>query len=191
MGAFFGLDIGSNEIKALQASKLGGGYKVDRFAAQVIAGKDPVEVIKAVIKEAKIRSTTEVNVALPESEVYTRIVTTPYLSETELASSIQYEAEQYVPVPMDQVELYHQVLTDKSQVADQKEMRVLLIAVTKERLKKLTDLLDKAHLIPKTLETELFCLKRVFTDPQKVQLIISFNHKTTDMLILNKGIANF
>ncbi len=54
MGAFFGLDIGSNEIKALQASKLGGGYKVDRFAAQVIAGKDPVEVIKAVIKKPRL-----------------------------------------------------------------------------------------------------------------------------------------
>lgn len=191
MSSFFGLDIGSNEIKALQASKDKVGYKVEHFAAQAIQGRDPIEVIKAVVKEAGIKQTAEVNVALPESEVYTRIVTTPHLSETELTSSIQYEAEQYVPVPMDKVDLYHQVLTDKEQVTDHKEMRVLLIAVTKERLKQLTDLLDQAHLIPKSLETELFSLKRVFSDSQKVQLIVSFNYKTTDMLILSKGVPMF
>ena len=131
------------------------------------------------------------NVALPESEVYTRIVTTPKLSETELASSIQYEAEQYVPVALSEVELFHQVLNTEGVVQDEKMMKVLLIAVTKERLKRLTDLLDKAQLIPKSLETELFSLQRVFADNVKTQLLLSINYKTTDMMIMTKGLPLF
>jgi type IV pilus assembly protein PilM len=191
MGTFFGLDIGSSEIKALEVQKVDQGFKLKHFAAMPIQGKDSVEVIKAVIKEAGIKSTAEVNVALPESEVYTRIVSTPKLSETELASSIQYEAEQYVPVPLAEVELFHQVL-DASEIAqDEKKMKVLLIAVTKERLKRLTSILDNAQLIPKSLETELFSLQRVFTDVNKTQLLLSINYKTTDMMIMTKGLPLF
>lgn len=191
MGTFFGLDIGSNEIKALQAEKAEQGFKLKHFASLPIQDQDPVEVIKAVIKEAGIKQTTEVNVALPESEVYTRIVSTPKLSETELASSIQYEAEQYVPVALSEVELFHQVLDTDEITQDDKMMKVLLIAVTKERLKRLTDLLDKAQLIPKSLETELFSLQRVFADIGKTQLLLSINYKTTDMMIMNKGLPLF
>lgn len=191
MGSFFGLDIGSSQVKALQAQKHETGYKVNHFATENIKGRDLVEVIKSVVKEAGIKLTSEVNVALPESEVYTRIVTTPRLSETELASSIQYEAEQYVPVSMDQVELFHQVLDQVENSTGEANMRVLLIAVTKERLKKLTDLLDMVGLMPKSLETELFSLKRVFSHPDKAQLIVAFGHKTTDMMVLNKKVPLF
>jgi len=117
MGNFFGLDIGSSQIKALEAQKSEQGFKLKHFSSAYIEGKDPVKVIKSVIKEARIKATAEVNVALPESEVYTRIVKTPRLSETELASSIEYEAEQYVPVALSEVELFHQVL-DKGSSAD-------------------------------------------------------------------------
>lgn len=191
MSSFFGLDIGSSQVKVLQAQKHETGYLVKHFAALNIQGRKVEEVVKSAVKEAEIKFTAEVNVALPESEVYTRIVTTPRLSETELASSIQYEAEQYVPVPMDQVELFHQVLDQTQVVGDEKKMQVLLIAVTKERLKKLTELLDVAGLMPKSLETELFSLKRVFSDENKIQLLMSLGHKTTDMMVLNKGVPVF
>ena len=187
MSSFFGLDIGTSQVKALQAVKAETGFSVKHFAVENIQGRQVAEVVKSVVKEAGIKFTAEVNVALPESEVYTRIVTTPRLSETELASSIQYEAEQYVPVPMDQVDLFHQVLESSEETVDQTNMRVLLIAVTKERLKQLTTLLDTVGLMPSSLETELFSLKRVFTDVTKAQLIVAFGHKTTDMMVLNKG----
>jgi type IV pilus assembly protein PilM len=191
MGSFFGLDIGSSSVKVLQVEKVQDGLKIKHFASAVIDADDHVEVIKKTIKESGIRPTTEVNVALPESDVYTRIVTTPLLSSTELASSIQYEAEQYVPVPLTEVELFHQVLS-KSEDADvDNHMKVLLIAVTKERLGKLTNLLDEVGLIPKSLETELFSLMRVFSDTSKTQLLVSFGHRTTDMLILDKGLPMF
>jgi len=187
MSTFFGLDIGSSQVKVLQAEKENHGFKLTHFAAVNHVGGEMAPTIQKALKAAGIKMAAEANLSLPESDVYTRIIETPVLSETELASSIQYEAEQYVPVALSEVELYHQVLDSSNGEADKKTMRVLLIAVPKERIKKLTTLMDQAGLIPKSLETELFSLKRVYADEQKSQLLILFGHKTTDLMIMKKG----
>jgi len=190
MAKFFGLDIGSQEVKVLQAEKVKQGFKVVHFAkVKTEPSKDMAVIIKAAVKEAGIRG-AEVNIALPESDVYTRIVQTPRLSQTELASAIQYEAEQYVPIALEEVNLYHQVLEKSGNAGIEAEgkMNVLLIAVSKERLKKLMTLLDNAGLMPKSLETELFSLSRVFTDVNKSQMLVSFGHRTTDLISLKNGV---
>jgi len=190
MAKFFGLDIGSQEVKVLQAEKVREGFRILHFArVKTQQDQDIGVTIKTAIKEAKVRG-AEVNIALPESDVYTRIVQTPRLSQTELASAIQYEAEQYVPISLEEVNLYHQVLEESgdSEVGMEGKMDVLLIAVSKERLKKLTTLLDNAGLMPKSLETELFSLSRVFTDVNKSQMLVSFGYRTTDLISLKKGI---
>jgi type IV pilus assembly protein PilM len=191
MGSFFGLDIGSSQVKVLQVEKEKTGFKLSHFAAVTHGGGEMGATILKALKEAGIKAAAEVNLALPESDVYTRIIETPRLSETELASSIQYEAEQYVPVSLSEVELYHSLLGEVKVATEKKTMRVLLIAVPKERIKKLTQLMDQAGLIPKSLETELFSLKRIFSDEQKSQLLILFGHKTTDLMILEKGVPLF
>ena len=187
--AAFGLDIGSFQVKALQVEPTKEGFKLIHYAHQSLAGKDLAGVIKETVKTAGIKPGDEVNLALQESDVYTRIIQVPKLSEAELASSLPYEAEQYVPVPLDQVELYHQVLSDDNLEA--KTMRVVLIAVTKERLNRLTALIDQAGLIPKSLETELFCLQRLFVDRGKTQLILHLGHNSSDMMIMDKGSCLF
>lgn len=189
MSSFFGLDIGSNQVKVLQAEKVNQGFKVIKSAAVMIQPMGLVETIKSVIKEAGIKSTSEANVAFPESDVFTKIVDTPRLSETELASSIQYEAEQYIPIPLEEVDLYHQILADK--IEDEKLMKVLLIAVPKIKIQELLKLFNQVELIPRSLETELFSLKRLLVDSKKVQILANFGHKTTDLLILKYGVPSF
>ncbi|MFC1627383.1 type IV pilus assembly protein PilM [Patescibacteria group bacterium] len=186
MSTFFGLDIGTSQVKVLQAKKEKEGFEVDHFAALDIGANEAVQVARQAIQESGVKISTEVNLALPESDVYTRIVETPKLSDTELASSIRYEAEQYVPISLDQVELFHQTLEDRGE-GMKNLMRVLLIALPKEKLKKLTEFVDQVGLIPQSLETELFALRRVFTDSQKSQVILLLGHKTTDLMLLEKG----
>ncbi|OIN89551.1 hypothetical protein AUJ59_01310 [Candidatus Beckwithbacteria bacterium CG1_02_47_37] len=178
MGNFFGLDLGSSQIKVCRAEKSGPGFKLKALA---IASE-----VQAAVKLAGIKSNCEVNLALPEAEIYTRIVDIPKLSETELNSAIQFEAEQYIPVNLEEVELFHQILPAPETV-EAKTMKVLLIAVPKERLNRVTALLDSAGLIPHNLETELFSLKRVLAEPNRYQLLLLLSHKTTDMMVVYKG----
>ena len=185
MASFFGLDLGSSQIKVAQAKKAGQGFKLAHLAVESVVNETEAEAIKKVVKSAGIKLSSEVNLALPESEVYTRIVDIPKLSETELNSAIQFEAEQYVPVSLDEVELFHQILPGND--VESKTMKVLLIAVPKARLSKVTVLLDGAGLIPHNLETELFSLKRVLAEPNRYQLLLLLSHKTTDMMVVYKG----
>ena len=186
MGSFFGLDLGSSQIKVAQAEKSRAGFKLQHLAVESVINETEAEAIKKAMSAAGIRLSSEVNLALPESEVYTRIVDIPKLSENELASAIQFEAEQYVPISLHQIELFHQILTPENTV-DSKTMKVLLIAAPKDRLAKMTGLLDDAGLLPRNLETELFALKRVLADPGRYQLLLLLSHKTTDMLVVYKG----
>lgn len=190
MNAFFGLDIGSTHVKVMQAGKNNQGLKVEKFALVEANPKDQSMAIKQAMKEAGIRGTAEVNIALAESEVYSKIIDTPKLSETELASSIQYEAEQYIPVALSEVELFHEVLAIQEGI-NEKMMKVLLIAVPKERIKSLLSLIDQAELLPKSLETELFSVKRLFSKEDKVQILLNCGYKTTDLIVLNKGMMVF
>ncbi len=190
MSLFFGLDIGSTQIKVMQAGKNNQGLRVERFALVETDPKNQAAAIKQAIKEAGIKGAAEVNVALAESEVFTKIIETPKLSETELASSIQYEAEQYIPVALSEIELFHQVLSVQEGI-DGKMMKVLLIAVPKERVNSLLNLIDQAELIPKSLETELFSVKRIFSKEDKIQILVSCGYQTTDLMILSKGVPVF
>ncbi|MFH0943148.1 MAG: type IV pilus assembly protein PilM [Candidatus Beckwithbacteria bacterium] len=188
--SFFGLDIGSTQIKVLQAEKSNHEFKVAKVA---VVNSDPKNLaisIQQAVKEAGIRGAVEVNLALAESEVFTKIIETPQLTDTELASSIQFEAEQYIPIPLNEVELHHQVLGFR-EGENEKLMKVLLIAVPRTKIDSLMHLIDQAELIPKSLETELFSLKRVFGDESKTQAIVSFGYQTTDLMILNKGLSLF
>ena len=186
MGNFFGLDLGSSQIKVAQAEKSNQGFKLKALATESVSNETEAQAIQKAVKQAGIKGSSEVNLALPESEVYTRIVDIPRLSETELNSAIQFEAEQYVPVSLDEVELFHQIL-ESGDTLENKTMKVLLIAVPKERLAKVTSLLDGAGLIPHNLETELFSLKRVLNEANRYQLLLLLSHKTTDIMVVYKG----
>ncbi len=190
MSTFFGLDIGSTQVKVMQAGKNNQGLTVEKFALVETTPKNQAMAIKQAIKEAGIKGVAEVNLSLAESDVFTKIIDTPKLSETELASSIQYEAEQYIPVALSEVELFHEVLAIQ-EGKDEKMMKVLLIAVPKERINSLLSLVDQAGLIPRSLETELFSVKRLFNKEDKVQILVSCGYKTTDLMILSKGIPVF
>ncbi len=185
MTSFFGLDIGSSQIKAIQAERTPQGFRLKHLGMETIGSDGAVPAIRKLLKVSGIKLSSEANLALPESEIYSRIVSVPKLSDVELNSAIQYEAEQYVPIALDEVELFHQILNNSS--LDDKTMKVLLIAVPKERLKKDSDLLDQCGLIPHTLETELFALKRVLADQARYQLLILLSHKTTDLMVVHRG----
>lgn len=120
MSAHFGLDIGSYSIKAVQVEKKGKAYKLVglgeiRTPANILSQSEAdkraiARAIKKLIAEAKI-NTKEVILCLSESAVYSRVIELPYLSQTELASAINFEAEQYIPVPLNEVKLEYVVLS--------------------------------------------------------------------------------
>jgi len=189
----FGLDIGSHSLKIIQCQKRGQYYFLTAWGecqtpipTETTAARDKIvlaEVIKKLVKDSKITA-KEVVVALPESQVYSRIIQLPQLTDAELASVIEFEAEQYIPVPLDQVQVEFLVLNKPPAGAPSAKMDVLLIAAQKKAINDLSYILELADLVPQVLETEMLAVSRVLTSYADTSLLVNIGKNSTDLAIV-------
>lgn len=174
MTAYFGLDIGSSSIKATQSSLMGTkAYTVDAtglvvnpagsvdFANPAVATK-LAPAVKQLLSEAKIHE-KRVVISVPESRVYSRILSMPVMSEAELSSAIKWEAEQFVPIPVADVELDFSILQTQPNATTDKKMLVYLVAAPKVYLQAMVDFVTSIGLEPIAVESEMVAVSRSLT----------------------------
>jgi type IV pilus assembly protein PilM len=196
----FGLDIGSHSIKAVQLS--GSPTRPVYVTAGQIPtppntfGADGDEALEAIAnsvktlhKEAKI-STDKVITALPESQIFTRVVELPSLNQNEIANAIKWEAEQYVPIPLSEVRLDWQVLGNNSAG----KLEVLLVAAPTILVDRYLNIIRRSGLTTLSLETEITSVVRSLV--QRVEgapttLVVSLGASTTDLSIVSVGKISF
>lgn len=201
----FGLDIGTHSIKAVQ---LGGHNSRPVFIAagqvptpQQTQNKEPTEedikaiaeTIKKLHHETRI-STDKAVTALPESQIFTRVVELPNLSDKEVESAIQWEAEQYVPIPMSEVRLDWQILSRPKSKSTSEKVEVLLVAAPKTLITKYLSIIKAAGLNALSLETEITAVVRSLV--QRVEgnpttMVISIGASTTDLSIVSANRIRF
>jgi type IV pilus assembly protein PilM len=203
MKSLLGLDIGSHSIKLIEIGSLGGpqllaagSIPTPPKALQSTLEADHQAIasaIKQLIKETGAKSNS-VSFALPESQVFTRVIEVPALSPRELASAISWEAEQYIPLPLDQVNLDYSILRDAKTTGTDK-MDVLLVASPKSLLEKYLSIIEMAELIPAAAETEIIATARALVRSvvaiKNATLLVSLGAQTTDLAILRGGVLAF
>lgn len=197
-----GLDIGFSSIKVVSLSKDRDQYKLVSLGAiptpqpGIISDADEdLEILASSIK--KLLAATkidqrEVIVALPESKVFTRVIDDlPYLTDAELNSAIRYAAEEFIPMPLSDVNLNWQVLVRSEAKGRNARTVVLVIASPKNSVLKYIKVLDKVGLRAKALETEIIAVTRslVGSNPfSPSTLIIQLGATTTDFAAVSKGL---
>ncbi len=195
-----GLDIGSKTIKLVELANDNG---VHRLKASGIVGYKGIpdviesdkdlagvaEVIKKLYKEAKIGS-RDVVISLPEPQVYTRTIKFPLLTDAEIASAVKWEAEQYIPIPIQDAIVQHQILERREDVRPAK-VEVLLIAAPKMVVEKYAKIVEMAGLNLSVVETELMALVRSLSAPDQTVLVVDFGARSTDIAIAKKGMLYF
>lgn len=195
---FFGLDIGTSQIKAVQLRR--GGAKTTLKAAGMIAvpglgllsesttdQETLASSISKFVKSTQITTSACVS-ALPEAQIFTRVIQTPVLNDKELASAIKYEAEQHLPVPVTEVNTAWHVLSRPSEVTPEAKMDVLLIAAPKVLVEKHLKILRMAGLKPLALETEILAMTRsLVSNSAPTTLLISIGANTSDICIAKAG----
>jgi len=197
-----GLDIGFSFIKVVSLSKDKEQFKLDSLGSMpspqpgIISDNDSdleilANAIKQLLAAARI-DTKEVIVALPESRVFTRVIDDlPYLTDNELSSAIRYAAEEFIPMPLADVNLNWQVLVRSDSKGKNTKTVVLVIASPKNVVAKYIKVLDLAGLRPKALETETIAVTRslVGNNPfSPSTLIMQLGTTTTDFAAVSKGL---
>lgn len=197
-----GLDIGFSSIKLVALSKNGDKYKLLSLGAipspqpGIISDSPPdweaVAVsVKRLMQAAKIEG-KEVIAALPESRIFTRVIDDlPYLTDVELSSAIRYASEEFIPMPLTDVNLNWQVLSRSEGKDKSAKTVVFVIASPKNIVNKYIRILNLAGLTPKALETELIAITRALVGNNPFSpntLIIQLGATTSDFAAVSKGL---
>lgn len=166
-----GVDIGTTAVKLLQLSQVGSRYRIDHYALEplppnAVVEKNIVEVdavgqaIRRAVARAGIRTKLAAT-AVAGSAVITKVITMPAdLSEEDLESQIQSEANQYIPYPLDEVSLDFEVLGPAPN--NPELMSVLLAASRTENVDIRVAALEAGGLTAKVVDVEAFAMENAF-----------------------------
>jgi type IV pilus assembly protein PilM len=166
-----GLDIGSSAVKAVELKPSGKGYKVTALGAQPVppdsivdgAIMDAVAVADAIrtLFRAPAFKSKEVVASLSGSAVIVKKISLPVMTDAELAESIAWEAEQYIPFDIQDVNLDYQII-DRGNGDSKGQMDVLLVAAKKEKIADYTGVIAQSGLNAVVVDVDAFALQNAF-----------------------------
>jgi type IV pilus assembly protein PilM len=115
--------------------------------------------LKALFDEAGIRK-KHVVTAVSNRQAITRNIMVPKMTLQELEEAIKWEAERYIPFPIDEVELDFFVLDNPEDVEDGSQLEVVIAAARLDLLTQQVDVLRAAGLEPVVVDIKPFSLLR-------------------------------
>jgi type IV pilus assembly protein PilM len=199
-----GLDIGSSYIKAVQLNELRSGYDLELFDMVPISPELVVEgsiidairltdALKQLLIKARVRAKNAVISVSGHSSVIIKRISLPEMTEEELSESIRFEAEQYVPFDIEDVNLDFQILGPKEEPG---QMDVILVAVKKDIINDYISVVRDAGLNPVIVDIDAFALENMYgvnyeIEPNTNVALINIGASTMNMNILRGGISVF
>ncbi len=167
-----GLDIGSSAVKAIELKPAGKGYKVGAIGVEPIPPDSIVDgaIIDSVAVSDAIRrlftnkqfKAKDVAASLSGNSVIVKKITLPVMSEQELAESIYWEAEQYIPFDIQDVNLDYEVIDSGTGAESQGAMEVLLVAAKKDKIADYTGVIAQAGRTPVVVDVDAFALQNAY-----------------------------
>lgn len=166
-----GVDISASSVKVLELSQAGEHFRVERYAvepmpqnAMVEHSITEVDQVAQAIGRAVKRSGTRLKhaaLAVPGSHVISKIVSMPAgLSDRDMQTQIEMEADRHIPYPLDEVNMDFHVLGSTSEGADQ--VNVLLAACRKEIVDDYAAVADGAGLTPTVIDIETYAMENAY-----------------------------
>ena len=169
-----GLDIGDSSIKVVELKEQGKGqgYQLVRLGweplsseaivdGQIMDSQLVTETIQRLFQRCKIKTSTPVATALCGHHVIVKRISLPVMSDAELAESIHWEAEQYIPFDIDDVNLDYQIL-EGSSLSGEGNMDVLLAAAKRDKINDYIGVVNQAGLNPQAVDIASFAMQNAF-----------------------------
>jgi type IV pilus assembly protein PilM len=198
-----GLDIGATSIKLAMLDGKKGAFVLKAASVSPVPVRgmmsesplDEEEMAQALAKAVRDAGidTKLVNVALPENQVYTKVLEMPVLSDRELASAIYWEAEQYIPVPLTSITLVWNVLKRPATPAQGDKMEVLMVGAPTMLVNKYQKIISMAGFQINSMETEILAAIRslVLDESFPTSLVVNIGAISTSFAIVRAGAMVF
>jgi len=199
-----GLDLGSSYIKTVKLKESKGSYELELFDihplppelivdGSIIDSLRLVDSIKEMVKKTGLKAKDTVISISGHSSVIIKRISLPEMSEEELSESIKFEAEQYVPFDIEDVNLDFQIIGPKEEPG---QMDVILVAVKKDIINEYIAAVREAGLTPVIVDIDSFALENMYginyqIEPEKNVALLNIGASTINMSILKGGISVF
>ncbi|MGB1799262.1 MAG: pilus assembly protein PilM [Gammaproteobacteria bacterium] len=163
-----GIDISATAIKLLELSRSGSKFRVESYSVEPLPQNsvtdktiNDIEAVgEAIAKAVKKAGTKTKSAALcvAGSSVITKMISMPAgLSDDEMESQIQIEADQYIPFPLEEVAMDFEVAGESDEGADRVD--VLLAASRSEIVDNVVACAELAGLTAKVVDIEAFAIE--------------------------------
>src|SRR5687767_12461883 len=199
--AVVGLDIGSSAVKAVELKPSGKGFRVSAFGSEpvppdsivdgaIIDAGAVADAIRRVFEHNKAFKAKDVCASLSGNAVIVKKITLPVMTESELDESIYWEAEQYIPFDIQDVNLDYQILDPGDAAAGKATMDVLLVAAKKEKIADYTGVIAQAGRTAVVVDVDAFALQNAFevnygVEPGQVVVLLNAGASAINVNILH------
>ena len=201
--SYLSLDIGSSSVKLLEVRGDGNALRIlhadiaplpaDAVQSNMVQDSESVtQAIRMLLEEHKIKA-TEVITAVPGPAVIIKRATFPAQDPQELHETILFEAGNFIPESLDNVNLDYQMFDHNSE-AD--HVDVLLVAVRKDVIKSFLTPISDAGLAPIIVDVDYFALENMFElnhtpAPEETIALINIGARYSSINIMKTGRSTF
>jgi type IV pilus assembly protein PilM len=201
-----GVDIGSSAVKAVELKV--GGKGGDEFQLLNV-GLEPlppeaivdgaimdsgavIDAVQNLFQDNRIK-TNDVATGVSGNAVIVKKISLPQMSEEELAESIHWEAEQYIPFDIQDVSLDYEVVEGGAAGGN---MDVLLVAVKKDKISEYTSAITQAGRNPTVVDVDVFALQNCYDmnyvpDPGRVVALLNIGASIMNINVVKDGTSTF
>jgi type IV pilus assembly protein PilM len=198
-----GLDIGSASVKLVQLKEKKSGYQLLAFGTAplppeaivdgaLMNSAAIVQAIQEVVAQQKVK-VKEVAIGVRGHSVIIKKISMPRMSQEELDESIQWEAEQYIPFDVKDVNIDTQILTPDGDAAGQ--MDVLLVAAKKDMINDYTSVCAEAGLSATVVDVDAFAVQNAFEANYDLSgetvVIVNVGAAVSNINVISRGVTTF
>jgi type IV pilus assembly protein PilM len=198
--AIVGLDIGSSAVKAVELQPAGRAFRVAAYGTEpvpadaivdgaIIDAGAVADAIRRLFDGNKAFKAKDVCASLSGNAVIVKKITLPVMTESELSESIYWEAEQYIPFDIQDVNLDYQILDPGTGPESRGSMDVLLVAAKKEKIGDYTGVIAQAGRTPVIVDVDAFALQNAYDanyglEPGRVVVLLNAGASAININIL-------
>ena len=199
-----GIDIGSSSVKLVQLKQQKGAYSLQNVGLlplppeaivdnTLMDSSSIVETIKKLLSSLNVKE-KEAVCSISGNSVIIRKISLPSMPPEELEEQIHWEAEQYIPFDINDVNIDFQLLAPDGQ--DAAKMNVLLVASKKDIIDDYITVFNEAGLKLAVMDVDSFAVQNAFelnydTDPDDVYALINIGASIMNINIVKGGVSLF
>ncbi|MBN1962277.1 MAG: type IV pilus assembly protein PilM [Deltaproteobacteria bacterium] len=199
-----GIDIGASAVKLCLLARSKRTYMLERFGIVPLPSETivdgalmnsarVVEAITELISAHRIK-VKQAAIAISGHSVIIKKIPLPQMTREELEDQIQWEAEQFIPFDINDVNLDVQIVNQES--SQKGHMDVVLVAAKKDYVNEYTSVVIEAGLEPVICDIDAFAVQNMFEanyemQPEKTYALVNIGAAKTNINIVARGISTF